>query len=98
LDLSNLDNEAKMTFIKKHAKPYKSMLYLKGHIVLYVGEIDGQMAIFHSIWGLKSLNDTRLLIAKSALTPIDIGSSEEKVAKQDLILSRMSLLINVLEK
>lgn len=97
VDISNLSNDEKIAFIKKHAKPYESLLYLKGHIVLYVGEIDGQMAIFHSIWGLKALNDTRLLIAKSALTPLDIGIDEARVAKEDLILSRMSLLVQLFE-
>lgn len=92
LDISSLNNAQKLHFIKKYAKAYASLLYLKGHITLFVGEINNNLAMFHSIWGLKAPNDKRLLIGKSVLTPVDIGALDTRVQKEDLILSRLELL------
>ncbi|TQR31869.1 hypothetical protein DMB92_05640 [Campylobacter sp. MIT 99-7217] len=92
LDISTLNNEQKLKFIAKYAKAYQSLLYLKGHITLYVGKVEDKELMFHSIWGLRSKENGRLLIGSSAFTPLDVGSEDKRVKQADLILSRMSML------
>lgn len=101
-DISALSNSQKMTLIKRYGKPYETLLYLKGHIVLYVGVVGGENLAFHSVWGVRTKNDGRILIGKSVITTLDIGKDDKRVKKSDLLLSRfeaMSFLrLNAQEK
>lgn len=142
-DVSGLDADAKTRLIVRYAKPYETLLYLKGHIMLFVGVVENsalnsknnakntgnsasnsqnsvknaensalnyknsvkgsknsasqrefdpktmQIVAFHSIWGVRTKDDGRLLIGKSALTPLDIGSGDSRVKSEDLLISRI---------
>lgn len=142
-DVSGLDADAKTRLIARYAKPYETLLYLKGHIMLFVGVVENaalelnsnsqsaknaalnlqnnaknaknsalnsqnsvkgsknsasqrefdpktmQIVAFHSIWGVRTKDDGRLLIGKSALTPLDIGSGDSRVKSEDLLISRI---------
>lgn len=91
-DISALNNEQKLKFIKNYAKPYETLLYLKGHIMLYTGLIKDENVAFHSIWGIRTEEDGRLLVAKSSITTLDIGKNISKVKEEDLILTRLQAI------
>lgn len=91
-NIAHLSNKEKINLIKAHAKPFETLLYLKGHIMLYVGVVDDEILAFHAIWGLKTKDDGRLLISQSAITTLDIGKDDKRVAKEDLLLSRLEAL------
>lgn len=91
-DISNLNNEKKQELINKFAKKYLTLLYMKGHIVLYVGNINHKNAIMHSIWGIKTKNDERLLISKNVISSLTIGEKNENVNKEDLLISRLKTI------
>ena len=91
-DISALSNSQKATLIARYGKPYETLLYLKGHIVLYVGAVNGENLAFHSVWGIRTKDDGRILIAKSVITTLDIGKDDKRVAKGDLLLSRLEAM------
>lgn len=91
-DISKLSNLQKQDFIKKYAKPYTTLLYLRGHIMLYAGVLKGENVALHSIWGIRTKDDKRLLVGKSALTTLDVGKESSEVDEKDLILSRLSAI------
>lgn len=99
-DISTLNNTQKQEFLSKFAKPYLSLLYFKGHIMLYVGQLKGQNIAFHNIWGLRKSENERLLISQSALTSLEIGKNELKA--ENLLLSRLKevaiIIVNDKEK
>lgn len=46
----------KKEFIVNNAKTVRSVLYLKGHIMLYIGQkSDGELLVIHDAWGIKKL-------------------------------------------
>lgn len=100
VDISDLNNEEKMKLIENYAKPYETLLYLKGHIMLYVGVVNKENIAFHSIWGIRTADDKRILVAKSALTTLDIGKNDSRVKKESLIISRLEAIsfLNLDEK
>lgn len=87
VDISFLNNTQKLDFIKNYAKAYTTLLYLKGHIMLYVGGED--ILAFHSPWGLRTKDNGRKLISRTVLTTLDIGKDEKDIAYKDLLLSRL---------
>lgn len=91
-DISALSNSQKIALIKRYGKPYETLLYLKGHIVLFVGVVNGKNLAFHSIWGVRTKEDGRILISKSVITTLDIGKDDKRVAKGDLLLSRLEAM------
>ena len=52
------DNDEKMALIKEKGVPFLTILYKRGHAMLYVGLNEaGEPLIFHTVWGLKSYYD-----------------------------------------
>lgn len=86
-DISFLSNTQKKEFLKNFAKPYLSLLYLKGHIMLYVGSFKDKELAIHSIWGLRKSESKRLLISRSVITSLEIGKGE--IADENLLLSKL---------
>ncbi len=89
-DISFLNNEQKKELIKNFAKPYLTLLYLKGHIMLYVGISEEKELAFHSIWGLRLSEDKRLLLSRSVISSLEIAKDEIK--DENLLLSRLKEL------
>ena len=89
-ELGTLSNEDKIELIKREGVPYFTLLYFPGHVMLYVGQVDGEVAIAHSIWGLRKVDDTRALIAKNALTTLKIGQNEPDIKREKLLISRIN--------
>ena len=56
-------NSKKMKEITKEAIPFLTVIYKKGHSMLYIGENDkGIPLIFHNAWGLKVIIDNKNLV------------------------------------
>ena len=91
IDLS--DSKNKFESIKNNAIPFITLLGLKGHIMLYIGEKDGKLYALHDIWGLKTLqNETqegREIIGKIAITSLDIGENHPYIKKDSLLIHRI---------
>lgn len=70
IELPN-DNEKKIEIIKKYAKPFRTIFWLKGHIMLYIGETNGQIMAIHDVWGANTSQGVQILggISITTLTP-----------------------------
>lgn len=91
-DISHLSKEEKYKYIKKHAIAFASLLALKGHIVLYIGEYNNNLYILHNFWGVKNYHfgkEGRIIIGKVVITPIDIGNGIAGVKDDDLIINKI---------
>jgi len=77
ISLEELSNEDKKKKIIEQAKPFMSLLYAKGHVMLYVGYKDQEPIIFHQFWGIRTKDDKniegRYIIGKSAFTTLEVG-------------------------
>ncbi len=86
-DISFLSKDQKKELLKKFAKPYLTLLYLKGHIMLYAGSFEGKELAIHSIWGLRKSESKRLLIGRAVISGLELGKGE--IADENLLLSRL---------
>ena len=95
-DLSNKDNVEKIRMIKNYGIPFKTVIYLPGHIGLYVGNFKGEPIMLHNIWGLKTFSkdgdEGRNIIGKSVISSLELGK-EIKDVKVTLLdrVQRMSV-------
>lgn len=92
------DNEAKLAFITKFAKPFRTIIWLPGHIMLYVGAIEGTPIVAHQVWGISNNKGSEILggVSITTLTPqVDINSpnfSDEGGGKRRSLLDRIEAI------
>jgi hypothetical protein len=93
IDVSKLDNEMKKKYILENAIPFQTLIYLPGHIMIYVGEKNNEPLVFHNIWGIKTIDNDgnygRNNIGKAVVTTLDPGSELENHLDKYSILSRI---------
>lgn len=57
--------------------PYLSLLWRKGHVMLYIGRKDGRALIFHNIWGIRTKDlqgrEGRKIIGQAVITTLQPG-------------------------
>jgi len=96
ISLKDKSNKQKKEYIKKHAVPFLSLIYIKGHIALYLGNVKGEPIIFHSVWGVKTLVDgvqQRHIIGKSVISSLTLGKEIEGFDEKRNILSKVKGLV-----
>lgn len=93
---AELSNDGKEKQITGNAKPALSLLYLPGHIMLYIGQKETKPYAIHAIWGISTYNaknqKTVKYINKVIVSDLDLG---KEVAGNSL-LERISKIITVL--
>jgi cell wall-associated NlpC family hydrolase len=91
VDLTNLSPAAKEKIILEKGKPFLTLLWLRGHIMLYIGRYKDQPVVFHSMWGIKTRSilgkEGRKIIGRAAVTTLHPG-----IELPDIDLSRGDLL------
>jgi len=59
------------------AKPFESILYIRGHIMLYIGHFEGRVFVMHNTWGggVKFKNPKQKIIyGKSLISTLYLGN------------------------
>jgi len=77
ISLEGMNPEQKEKTIIEKGVPYLTLLWRKGHVMLYIGHKDGRALIFHNIWGIrtKDLNgrEGRKIIGQAVITTLEPG-------------------------
>jgi len=76
-DLSALSLKEKETAVKHRAVPFFTLLWARGHIMLYVGVHEGEILVFHTFWGIRTRDfwgkEGRTVVGQTAITTLDPG-------------------------
>lgn len=77
LSLANLASSDKEKRIVEQGVPFRTLLHHKGHIMLYVGLLDGKPIILHTIWALRyqpvGCPEKKRIIGRTVLTTLAAG-------------------------
>lgn len=76
VSLENLSSEQKKHLLHTRAKPWKTLLFMKGHVMLYLGEYKNEFLIFHNLWGIRlfqSTKESRYVVGKTLVSTLEIG-------------------------
>jgi len=76
LELSDLTQQSKHTFLKTSSIVGGTILHLKGHIVLYLGEYKGEPYIIHTVWGESRRH---YALARTAVTSLNFNNYLRKI-------------------
>ncbi len=78
ISLDGLSDDEKILVIKEKAIPFRTLLYRKGHIVLYVGTFNDEVVVFHNTWGIRTKENNiegRYIIGRTVFSSLKIGES-----------------------
>ncbi|PKN71273.1 MAG: hypothetical protein CVU54_02305 [Deltaproteobacteria bacterium HGW-Deltaproteobacteria-12] len=77
INLSGIPPEQKEKIILEKGIPYLTLLWRKGHVMLYIGGQNGQALIFHNIWGIRTKDlrgqEGRKIIGQAVITTLRPG-------------------------
>lgn len=92
MSLKDLTPKEKEAMILKHGIAFLSLIYLKGHIMLYAGEFEGKPLVMHNIWGVRTMdegNEGRNIIGKAVITDLYVGANQANVPESGLLINRI---------
>jgi len=78
ISLEGLSNEEKIQIIKEHAIPFETLLYKRGHIVLYVGTFDDEVVVFQNVWAVQTKKDGVIgknVVGKAVFSGLELGKN-----------------------
>jgi hypothetical protein len=76
LELTDLTKPSKHTFLKTSSIVGGTILHLKGHVVLYLGEYKGEPYIIHTVWGSSKRH---YALARTAVTSLNFNNYLGKI-------------------
>lgn len=97
IDLSKMSNKEKKDFIMVSGIPFLTLLYKKGHIMVYIGHKAKEPIIFHNLWSIKWLNEEgvkqRTILGKSSITSLEPLKITNEYENKDSLLNTISGLV-----
>jgi hypothetical protein len=93
LDISKLTKDEKKEFIRKNGVPFSTLVYLKGHIMLYIGLKENEPLVLHDMWSVR-LKDSdgkkyRHIVGKTSVTTLEPGKGMKDYTEESNILNRI---------
>jgi len=100
VSLKNLYDDEKIRVIKERGVPFETLLYKKGHVVLYVGTYNDEIVVFHNTWGIKTKKDEaegRIIIGKPIFSSLRLGKYQQNY-DEDAELLKNLVSMNILTR
>jgi hypothetical protein len=94
INIRGINSRKKKHIILKKAKPFRSLLYVKGHIALYLGNRDGEPIILHNYWGARLNNRKKRVFGRAIITTTEIGKERKEIRKRSMLLNTFSKIVN----
>ena len=77
IDLSGRTLKEKKEAIVTQGIPYLTLLWIRGHVMLYVGLHEGEPLVFHNFWSIRASNvqgrDVKRVVGRAAITTLHPG-------------------------
>ncbi len=92
VSLEDISLEEKKKRIIKEGVPFETLLYKKGHILLYLGEYEGEIVVMHNVWGIKTMHngrEGRTVIGRAVISSLDLGKERGDYDERKGILSQL---------
>lgn len=92
ISLDEFNTQEKKEAILKYGIPFETLLYKKGHILLYLGEYNGEVAVLQNVWGVKTLEDGiqgRKVIGRTVISSLELGKERDDYDPKKGILSQL---------
>lgn len=94
VNIKKLPVAYKKRFINQHAKPFRTLLYVPGHIGLYLGEFKGEPVIMHTYWGVRKKDGSKLVTGRTIITTTQPGNERKDTKKSSQLIHTLKTMVN----
>ena len=91
--IKGLPKQAKKKKIIREAEPFRSLLYVPGHIVLYLGQYKGEPVIMHTYWGIRKNDGTKLITARTIITTTEPGKERKDIREKSKLINTLKTIV-----
>ncbi len=103
VSLKNVAAAEKEKKILSEGIPFLTLIWRKGHILLYIGEYKGTPALFHDAWGATMMQENgkivRRVVGKTVVSSIYHGSvSREKANFEQSLINQVEGMILLVDR
>jgi cell wall-associated NlpC family hydrolase len=100
LDLAGFPQREKEAAVCAAGIPFLSLVHLKGHIMLYLGCLNGHPVVFHNLWGIRTRSfwgrEGRHVVGQAVITTLHPGRELRNADHDAEILRRADKLVFLL--
>lgn len=94
ISIKGLDAESKKATILANAKPCRSLLFVAGHIMLYLGERKGEPIILHNYWGVRLKSGKKRIMGRGIISTTKLGAELPNVRKKSMLINTLTGIVN----
>jgi hypothetical protein len=91
--IGSLNKNAKKQMIIGNAKPFRSLLFVPGHIVLYLGQYKGEPVIMHTYWGTRLTDGSKHVLARTVVTTTEPGKELDQIKESSKLANTLKKII-----
>jgi hypothetical protein len=99
IPLEGLEGADKEEMIKTLGTPFMSLLWMRGHIMLYLGQYRNESVVFHNIWGLRVVeegdDDARHVLGRAVASSLQIGRELPGRKAGSSLLERLKAMVTL---
>lgn len=92
-NIKGIPKSKKKKTIITNAKPFRSMLYVPGHIVLYLGQYKGEPVIMHTYWGARLKDGSKKVLARTVITTTEPGKELGEIKERSKLAHTLRAII-----
>ena len=81
-------------FILKYAKPFRSLMYVRGHIALYLGQYKNEPIIMHSYWGIRKKDWSKIITARTIISTLEPAKNRDDTRVKSRLIYTLTDIIN----
>jgi hypothetical protein len=95
IELAGLSPLQKETIIREQGVPFATLIWMRGHVTLYIGQYQGRALVLHNTWGLKTKSwsgkEGRQVIGKAVITTLQPGAELSALDRpKGLLINKVS--------
>ncbi|RLA71227.1 MAG: glycoside hydrolase [Epsilonproteobacteria bacterium] len=94
INIRGLSKAKKKKKIIQKAEPFRSLLHVAGHIVLYLGHYKNEPVIMHTYWGIRKKNKTKLITGRTIITSTEPGKERSDIREGSKLINTLSSIVN----
>ncbi len=87
--IKGLPKAKKKAAILKYAKPFRSLLYVPGHITLYLGRYRGEPVIMHTYWGIRLKDWSKYPLCRTIITTTEPGKELRNIRERSKLINTL---------
>ncbi|MEA3490683.1 MAG: SH3 domain-containing protein [Campylobacterota bacterium] len=92
-NIKGIPKEKKKRTIITKAKPFQSMLYVPGHIVLYLGQYRGEPVIMHTYWGARLKDGSKKILGRTVITTTEPGKELGNIKESSKLANTLKAIV-----